>query len=197
MRGSLFAALPAALLASACTPTASAPPPGCVLAPLDKIGGPLRLTDASGQAVTEQAFAGRPALIYFGYTYCPDVCPMSLQAAKAALAALPEATRPVPIMISLDPERDPPEALKQYVESPAFPPGLKGLTGSVAEVDAVTKAFKVYHAKQDEPDSAAQYLVDHSSLFYLMGADWRTRAVFPSAMQPTQMTECIAHGLEK
>jgi protein SCO1/2 len=196
MRGSLFAALAATLAISACAPSASAPPRGCVLAPLGKIGGPVSLLDVNGHPATEKTFAGRPALLYFGYTFCPDVCPMSLQAAKKALADMPASARPAPIMISLDPERDPPSALKLYVESPAFPEGLHGLTGSVEQVNAAAAAFKVFHARQEQPDSAAQYLVDHSSLFYLVDETWRTRAVFPSSMQPAQIQQCIALGLK-
>jgi protein SCO1/2 len=100
-------------------------------------------------------------------------------------------------MVTVDPARDTPELLASYVASPAFPEGLRGLTGSPAQIEAATTAFKVYAQRRDDPGSAAGYVVDHSRLFYLMDRNWRPAAFFQDDLPPAAMAACIDHALAK
>ena len=135
------------------------------------IGGPFALTDQSGKRVTEKDFLGKYMLVFFGYTYCPDVCPTELQVMSAALDMIgARAERIQPVFVTVDPERDTPEVMKSYVEN--FGPRLTGLTGSAADIAAMAKVFRVYYARAGEKDSA-DYLMDHSSIIYLMDPDGR------------------------
>lgn len=184
-----------ALAPGACSPAAKAPA-ACATTGINRVGGPISLVDQAGKAVTQSDFVGRPTLLYFGFANCPDICPTSLQTLRAALdaraAGAPEVRT---VLVSLDPERDTPGVLARYVSSDAFPKGLIGLGGSVGQVDAAADAFKVLHQKRQEPGSAVGYVIDHSSLFYLMGPDWRPKAIFPSSMSPAEMAACIDAGL--
>jgi len=136
------------------------------------VGGPFSLVNQDGKRVTEKDFLGNYMLVFFGYTYCPDVCPTELQVMTAALDQLgPEASRIQPVFVSVDPARDTPEVLKAYVAN--FGPRLIGLTGTEAEVAAIAKAYRVYYAKAGNGASATDYLMDHSSIIYLMGPDGR------------------------
>jgi cytochrome oxidase Cu insertion factor (SCO1/SenC/PrrC family) len=142
------------------------------------IGGPFTLTDHTGKRVTEQDFRGRYMLVFFGFTFCPDVCPSGLQVMSAALDALgPKAERFVPVLITVDPERDTPEQLAQYVQS--FHPRLVGLTGTPAEIKTVAKAYRVYVQKVADPKSTADYTINHSGLIYVVGPDGSYRSHFP------------------
>lgn len=188
-------ALAALVLAGCGAPPANqaGPPEGCILdPPAEVIGGPIDLVRQDGAAVTEAAFAGRPALIYFGFAFCPDVCPLALQSAKAALAEAGPAGQGVqPILISLDPARDTPEALSRYVTAEAFPAGLVALTGAPEQTAAAAQAFRVAWRRNEDPGSAAQYLIDHSSFFYLMDESWRLDAMYPSALSPEDQARCL------
>ncbi len=158
------------------------------------VGGPFTLTDQNGKRVTEQDFRGKFMLIYFGFTYCPDVCPTALQVMAAALDKLgPKGERITPVLISVDPERDTPTQLAQYVKS--FHPRLVGLTGSPQEVEAVAKAYRVYFKKVADPKSTAGYTMDHSSIVYVMGPDGQYRAHFTHATSPDVMAERLARLL--
>jgi len=131
------------------------------------VGGPFTLTDHTGRRVTDQDFRGKYMLVYFGFTFCPDVCPTGLQVMAAALDQLgPKAEEIIPIFISVDPERDTPEQLAQYV--PSFHPRLIGLTGSPEEIQSVAKAYRVYFRKVKDEKSTAEYTIDHTSIIYLM-----------------------------
>ena len=142
------------------------------------IGGPFTLTDHTGKRVTEQDFRGRTMVVFFGFTFCPDVCPSGLQVMSAALDKLgPKADGVVPLFISVDPERDTPAQLAMYVQS--FHPRLVGLTGTPAEVEAVAKAYRVYVRKVGDPKSTAGYTIDHSSIIYVMAPDGAYRTHFP------------------
>ena len=153
------------------------------------VGGPFRLIDQTGQPVTEAAFRGRFMLIYFGYTFCPDVCPTELQTLATALDQLgPDASKIVPLFITVDPERDTVAILKDYV--PLFDKRLVGLTGTPAEIAAVTKAYRVYYAKSTPKDSTT-YLMDHSSFLYLMGPDGTFRALFRQGMAPDELAKAL------
>jgi cytochrome oxidase Cu insertion factor (SCO1/SenC/PrrC family) len=153
------------------------------------IGGPFSLTDQHGTQVTEQDFAGRFMLIYFGYTFCPDICPTSLTVMAAALDQLPkeQAEQVVPIFITVDPARDTVEQLSAY--APLFHPRLVALTGSENEVREAARAYRVYYHVPDEEGDA--YLVDHSSFIYLMGPDGGYRTHFGTDASPEAMAEAI------
>jgi len=135
------------------------------------VGGPFALVDEDGRAVTDRSFAGKYRLMYFGFTFCPDVCPTDMQRLAQGLrafeAADPDrAARVQPIFVSVDPARDTPAVVKQFTD--AFHPRFVGLTGSQAQVDAALKAFRVYAARASGGDPQ-NYLVDHSAITYLMG----------------------------
>jgi protein SCO1/2 len=134
------------------------------------VGGPFTLTDQDGRKVSEKDFLGQHMLVFFGYTYCPDICPTELQVMTAALDTLgAEAQTIQPVFVSIDPERDTPEVLKSYVEN--FGPRLIGLTGTPEEIAAIAKAYRVYYARSGDEASPGAYLMDHSSIMYLMGPD--------------------------
>ena len=143
------------------------------------IGGPFQLVDHNGQTVSQADFAGKFMLIYFGFTHCPDFCPTELQIMGNAMDELGAEGAPVvPIFITVDPERDTPESIKDYVA--AFHPRMIGLTGSLAQVEAAAKAYKVYFKKQPGPGGEAgdDYQVDHTVFVYLMGPDGVLRSMF-------------------
>lgn len=133
------------------------------------VGGPFTLTDQDGRRVSEKDFLGRHMLVFFGYTYCPDICPTELQVMSAAIDSLgQEADRITPVFVTVDPERDTVEVVKAYVEN--FSPRLVGLTGTPEEIARIAKAYRVHYAKAGNTASE-DYLVDHSSIMYLMGPD--------------------------
>lgn len=157
------------------------------------LGGPFSLINQDGATVRESDFAGRWRLIYFGYGFCPDVCPTDLalmgrglQAFEAQDAA--RGARVAPIFITIDPERDTPAVLKPFVA--AFHPRLVGLTGTAEQIAAVTKAYGVY-ARRVETSDRENYLMDHSAMVYLFDPDGRPVAFLPhqglTAAQVTQM----------
>jgi protein SCO1/2 len=153
------------------------------------IGGPFTLTDQHGERVTEQDFAGRFMLVYFGYTFCPDICPTSLTVMAAAIDELPEAQaeQVVPVFVTVDPARDTAEQLAAY--APLFHPRLVALTGSEEEVRDAARAYRVYyHVPEEEGDA---YLVDHSTFVYLMGPDGSYRTHFGIDASPEAMAEAI------
>ncbi len=130
------------------------------------IGGPFKLTEHTGRRVTEEDFKGRFTLVYFGYTFCPDVCPAELQVISAALDELGKKGEKVtPVFITIDPERDTVEQMKEYVGN--FHKSLVGLTGSPEEVRAAAKAYRIYYARAKD-DTSTEYLMDHASIVYLM-----------------------------
>lgn len=144
------------------------------------IGGPFTLTDQDGKTVTDADYRGKYLLIYFGYTYCPDVCPTELGTMARAMDLLGrQADKVQPMFISVDPERDTVAHLKDYVG--LFHPNLVGLTGTPEQVKAAAKAYRVYYAKApQEGGKTGDYLMDHSSFLYLMGPDGRFLGVYPA-----------------
>lgn len=137
------------------------------------IGGPFTLTDQHGERVSRDDFAGQYRLIYFGYTYCPDVCPTALWAMSQALDQLAEtdpalAEQVTPIFITIDPERDTVEHLAGYAES--FHPRLVALTGTSDEIAQTARAYRVFYRKVED-EAATGYLMDHSSFIFLMSPD--------------------------
>jgi protein SCO1/2 len=158
-----------------------------------QVGGPFTLVDQTGRTVTDATWRGRWMLIYFGYTYCPDVCPTELQTVAGALDALgKQAAAVAPIFITVDPERDTPDHMAEYVK--LFDDRLIGLTGTPQQIAAVARAYRVYYAKVTPKDSTT-YLMDHSSFLYLMGPDGTLRALFRSGMSAQDIAEAIRSRL--
>jgi protein SCO1/2 len=152
------------------------------------IGGPFSLVGADGKPVTDRDFRGRYMLIFFGFTHCPDICPAELQVIAQALEQLGDkAKKVVPIFITLDPERDTPEAMANYVKS--FGPNFVGLTGSPEAIAAAAKAYRVAYSKVENKDSAGDYNVDHSALVYLMDPEGRYVTHFSYGLSADQMAE--------
>jgi protein SCO1/2 len=167
-----------------------APSAGAVAMPQGLVlGGPFSLTDHTGRAVTQADFAGRHALIYFGYTYCPDVCPTELGILAAAIDLLgTDGERVTPIFVTVDPERDTVEGMADYVSR--FHPRLVGLTGTQEQVAAAARAYRVFYARVQRPEMT-QYLMDHSSFIYLVGPDGRVRALFRPETPPEAIAQAV------
>jgi protein SCO1 len=145
------------------------------------VGGPFKLIDQNGRTVSEQDMAGKPFLVFFGFTHCPDVCPTTLFDISEVFRKLgPDADRAAALFITVDPERDTPEAMKSYLSS--FDPHLRGLTGDEAAVDGVIKAYRAYTKKVPNPDGS--YTMDHTALVYLMDKDGRFVAPFNLKRRP-------------
>jgi cytochrome oxidase Cu insertion factor (SCO1/SenC/PrrC family) len=154
----------------------------------EPIGGPFALTDHTGRLRTSENFRGKLMLIYFGFTYCPDICPTDLQNIGLALDQVgPAGEKIQPLFISVDPERDTVEHLRDYV--PMFHPRLIGLTGDTAAIHAAAAAYRTYYAKV--PLKGDDYTVDHSSFIYLMGADGQYRGFFPPGTPPERIAETL------
>ena len=153
------------------TPGREAAPGG---GPAPAIGGPFTLVDGSGRTVTDADFRGRAIVVYFGYSFCPDVCPTTLQIMARAIDLLgADGEAVVPVFITVDPARDTPAVVGAYVAN--FHPRMVGLTGSAEQVEAAAKAYKVYYAKAETEAAAGsdEYLMDHSSIIFLIGPDGR------------------------
>lgn len=136
------------------------------------VGGPFEMTDQNGKRVTDKDFLGKPMLVSFGFTFCPDVCPSQLLRITDALAKLgPKGKDIQPVFVTIDPARDTPEALKSYLSN--FAPGYIGLTGSAEDVATMARAYRVYYAKVDRADAPDSYTMDHSSIIYLMDSKGR------------------------
>ena len=158
------------------------------------IGGPFQLVDHTGSAVTEESFDDRHLLIYFGYAWCPDICPTELLVIGQAVDALGELGDEVqPLFITVDPARDTVEALADYV--PAFHPRLVGLTGSEEQVHEAAKAYRVYY-RLNEPDEDGSYLVDHTSYIYFMAPDGDYVTHFVFGQGPEKMAEVMRKHLD-
>ena len=145
------------------------------------IGGPFQMVDQDGNAVTEQKLDGRPTLLFFGYTHCPDVCPTTLFEMSEVLRAMgKDADRVNAYFVSVDPERDTPAAVKDYLSS--FDPHLKGLTGSPEAVAKMLSVYRVYAKKV--PGKDGDYTMDHSAMIYLMDTKGRFVAPFKLDRKP-------------
>jgi protein SCO1/2 len=147
------------------------------------VGGPFRLVDQNGRAVTQDDLKGKPALMFFGFTHCPDVCPTALFDMSQVYKALGrDGDRLGAYFVTVDPERDTPDVLKEYLSS--FDPRLRGLTGDPASVEAMQKAYRVYSKKV--PLEAGGYTMDHTALVYLMDKDGRFVAPFSLKRKPEE-----------
>ena len=133
------------------------------------IGGPFTLAGSNGRTVTQNDFSGGPTLVFFGYTHCPDVCPATLFEMSEVLRALGPDKKGAALFVTVDPERDTPDVLRDYLSS--FDPRIIGVTGSREQIDPVLKEFRVYSRKVG--NEGEDYTMDHTALVYLMDKQWR------------------------
>jgi cytochrome oxidase Cu insertion factor (SCO1/SenC/PrrC family) len=169
------------------------PEPAVAAAPVP-IGGPFELVDHHGQPVSDEAFRDRLMLVFFGYTWCPDFCPMTVQDLSLALDQLDEAQaeQVAFLFITVDPKRDTPEQLASWVEH--FHPRLIGLTGSEEAIAATARAYRVYYAKQ-AMDGTEEYLMDHSTIVYLMDREGGYLTHFGHDSQPEEIAATLREHL--
>jgi len=152
------------------------------------VGGPFHLVDQDGRAVDQHILDGKWSAVFFGYTYCPDTCPATLQALGAASRQLGPARPFQTVFISVDPARDTPAQMKTYLESQGFPAHAVGLTGSPAQVAGAAKAYGVYYAKSG---TGADYTMDHSAAVYLMDPKGRFARPLSHDMAPALIAQQI------
>lgn len=181
----------AALAVAGCSPTATPPQHP----PLEgaRIGGAFSLTDQDGRVRTDRDFAGKWRIMYFGYTFCPDVCPVDMQNIGAGLRAFEKqnaaaAAKVVPIFITVDPARDTPKVVGEFVR--AFHPRAVGLTGTPAQIAAVAKEYAVYYSTGE--GNAGGYLVNHSRQSYLMNPDGKPIDLVPADQSPQAVADTLA-----
>lgn len=151
------------------------------------IGGPFQLTDQSGKRVSEASYKGGPMIVFFGFTHCPDVCPTTLFEMTEVLKRIPKDKKVAALFVTVDPERDTPALLKEYLSS--FDPRISGLTGSREEIDAALKAYRVFAKKV--PQENGEYSMDHSAIIYLMDKQGR----FVNALNMQQPPEAVAREI--
>lgn len=161
----------------------------------DSFTGRYALTAVDGRGVTQEDFRGKPVLVYFGFTSCPDVCPLSLGVMSGALRLLTpeERSRLAAVFISVDPERDTPDAISAFL---SFEPAIIGLTGSPEASKAARDGFKVYAQRRDETGSAIGYTMDHSDLFYLVGPDTVPRAAIRTSVTPAELATILRRSIK-
>ncbi|TCS31726.1 cytochrome oxidase Cu insertion factor (SCO1/SenC/PrrC family) [Acidomonas methanolica] len=159
------------------------------------VGGPYALNDTDGKAVTEASFHGRLTLIYFGYTHCVDVCPLTLAVMTRALDLLgPRGRAVVPIFVTVDPAHDTPEVMREYIRR--FSPRIVGLTANEAALRPVLDRFHIaVHPQPTQGDATGSQLIDHSSVLYLMDGDNHLLAVLPVETEPRALARQIARYL--
>jgi len=158
------------------------------------VGGPFTLIDQTGHKRSDSEFRGKLMVVYFGYTYCPDVCPADLMAISQALDALGPAAEGIqPVFITVDPERDT-KALADYVA--AFHPSLVGLTGSPEEIRKVANSYKAFYVKVPD-ERSGEYSIDHAGVIYLMGRNGEYLGFMPPQTGPDRLTEVLRRYLAK
>jgi len=185
---------PLLLIVSGCSGGASEEPP---LAGA-RIGGPFALTDQNGKTVRDGDFAGKYRIVYFGYTYCPDICPNDMLKIGQAMKLLDKrapakAKAIVPIFITVDPERDTPKVVGEFIRN--FDDRIVGLTGSPAAIQAVEKQYAVY-AKKEAPGPGGAYLVGHSQIAYLMDKDGKPITSLPIEKDAAALVEQLDHWVK-
>lgn len=154
-----------------------------------QLGGAFTLTDQYGRTVDESILKGKWSAVFFGYTYCPDICPLTLQALDRTKKAMGDKAKDLQIVfISVDPARDTPENLKVYLESGGFPKGVIGLTGTQEQIDAVTKAYGATAVKKGDADS---YTFNHTSIIYLMDPKGNFNAPLTEDLPPEKSARMI------
>lgn len=159
------------------------------------IGGPFTLSDQSGRSLTEKDLKGSYSLIYFGYTFCPDVCPTGLQVMSNAMDQLDAEieTKITPVFITIDPERDTAEQLKSFLVN--FHPRIIGLTGTKKQIAQVTGAYRVYYARAGENPIKGEYLMDHSSIIFLMDPEGVYVTHFTHATAADDLAETLRRNI--
>ena len=161
----------------------------------DAFAGPFSLTDHHGKRVSEKDYAGKYRLIYFGFTFCPAICPTELAKMTKALNAMGDKAQDIqPLFITVDPERDTPEKMKSYVS--LFHPSLVGLSGTPEEIKKTLKDYKIYAAKAQDP-SMSDYTMDHSSFIYFIAPDDRLLQIFKMPDTPEYMTGIMGQWIEQ
>ncbi|MFC0634118.1 SCO family protein [Brevundimonas balnearis] len=159
------------------------------------VGGPFQLVNQDGQAVDQSLLEGRWNLVFFGFTYCPDYCPTTLTALKATLDRLgPRGEDIQVVLVSVDPARDTPQALKDYLSNEAFPAGTVGLTGTEAQVAEAARAYRALYEKVGEDE---YYTMNHTLTVYLMGPDGRFRQALSHDLGPERMAEVIQRAMSR
>ncbi len=184
-----------AVLLAGCSPSGgmAKADPACFNRASAKIGGPFKLTSQTGAPVTEENYKGRKALVFFGYTHCPDVCPATLHEVGVAMTLLPKSVKPPKtVLISIDPARDTPEALDQYIHLNGFPTDIDGLSGTLDELQKVADEFAAPFSRDEDADSAAGYVMNHSAILYLMDENWKLKTFFMPEERPEEIARCIA-----
>jgi protein SCO1/2 len=157
------------------------------------VGGAFQMVDYDGRAVDQGLLKGRWSVVFFGFTYCPDICPTTLQILALAQDQLGPKGRDLQVVfVSVDPERDTPAALKAYLSSEAMPKSVVGLTGSPAQVATIAKAYHVFYEKAGEGPS---YSINHSTAAYLMGPDGRFRRVIPYNLPPDEVARQVSDAM--
>jgi cytochrome oxidase Cu insertion factor (SCO1/SenC/PrrC family) len=158
------------------------------------VGGPFTLTDTTGKPRSDSEFRGKLMIVYFGYTYCPDVCPADLMAITQALDVLGSAAEGIqPVFITVDPERDT-KVLTDYVA--AFHPSLVGLTGSPEEIRKVANSYKAFYVKVPT-ERSGEYSIDHAGVIYLMGRNGEYLGFMPPQTGPDRLTEILRKYLAR
>lgn len=154
------------------------------------IGGAFSLTDHNGQPFSEKNLAGHPTLIYFGFTFCPSICPTELQKMTAAMkmADAEKSDKIMPVFITIDPERDTVDVMKNYVTQ--FHPRLIGLTGTQDDINVAARAWRVY-AQKVQDETMSEYTMDHSSYIYLQGPDGGLQAIFGTDSTAREIADAI------
>ena len=159
------------------------------------VGGPFQLVDHNGRPVDESMLEGKWSLVFFGFTYCPDYCPTTLAALDATKQRLGDKARDLQIVfISVDPQRDTPQALKDYLSSDGFPEGVIGLTGSPEQVKAAADAYRAYYEKVGEGED---YTMNHSLAVYLIGPDGRFRTTVAEELGPENSARVIEQAMAR
>jgi protein SCO1/2 len=159
------------------------------------VGGPFQLVNQDGRAVDETMLDGKWSLVFFGFTYCPDFCPTTLTALEATKQQLGDRAKDVQIVfVSVDPERDTPQALKDYLSTDGFPSGVIGLTGTPEQVKAAADAYRAYYQKVGEGEG---YTMNHSLTVYLMGPDGKFRTALAHDLGPERAAQVIERTMAR
>lgn len=158
------------------------------------VGGHFELMNDEGKIVTEKDFSGKYMLVFFGFTHCPDLCPTTLLTMQNVLNELgPDGDKLVPIFITVDPERDTPKVVGDYVKH--FGSRMVGLSGSTAQIKQVADAYKMYYSKMENTSAPDEYMMDHSGFVYLMGPDGKYITHFPATIAASSLKDALIQAM--
>ena len=159
------------------------------------VGGPFQLVNQDGQAVDQTLLDGKWSLVFFGFTYCPDYCPTTLTALEATKQQMGDRAKDIQIVfVTVDPERDTPQALKDYLSSDGFPRGVIGLTGTPAQIKTAAAAYRAFYQKVGDGDA---YTMNHSLTVYLMGPDGKFRSAIAHDLGPERAAQVIERAMAR